>query len=504
MPWSRLRRLSQLVVFVAFVWLTVGGPQLGRAWIPAGPLSQLDPLVGLSVVIASRAFVAFWAAALLTLALTLVFGRAWCGWICPLGTVLDVAALPSRRHSAKSSWWRLGKYVTLAFVLGAAAVGNLGPMILDPVTIITRPLQEIARPFVGSDAVGQSVGAFVGRSELHSVAFLSLVPLVLVMLLNLVERRFWCRSLCPLGGLLALVSKLPGVRRVVDQDACTSCARCEKACPTSAIDRDERFTSDASECVVCMTCVDECRVDANHFGFHRGILGAFDHRPSRRSALVAVGATGVGLVAGAVPLPNAQADILRPPGTDEARLSQLCVRCGACYGACPTGSLRPSISLTSEGGPWTPMLDERPAHCTMKCNRCAVPCPTDALHTPTPEEARLLGLGEKAEVNRERCKAWARNRTCMACQSACPIAGALIGIERPEGLATANGARGVQVPVIVPELCIGCDLCSGACVLEPAALGAPLPPQPTVVPGLGEIPPEMLELLRQRGGSNGD
>ena len=474
MSWSRLRRLVQIAVLVGFVSLTVGGPALGRAWIPTGPLSQLDPLVGLSAVLGSRAVIAFWAAGLLTIAMTLVLGRAWCGWICPLGTLLDIAPLPALRRKALSPRWRLGKYATLAMVLGAALVGNLGPMILDPVTIITRPLQELARPYVGSDAISRSVGTYVAWSTLHSVAFLSLVPLLIVVMLDLVGRRFWCIDLCPLGGLLALVSRVSVVRRRVRPESCTSCARCATVCPTGAVDRDAGFASSSAECITCLKCVDECRTGADGFGVvrWRGIVPAYD--PSRRDAIVA---TGLGLAAGIVPLGHADTGILRPPSTTETRLAALCVRCGACYGACPTGNLRPSASLTSEAGPWTPMLDERPAHCTLECNLCAAACPTDALHTPTAQEAEALGLGVQAEVNRSRCRAWARNHACMKCKDPCPIVGALVAEERPAGL-PGDGPRPVKVPVVDKDLCIGCGLCANACVMGPPAIGAPLPLQP--------------------------
>ena len=488
MSWSRFRRLIQILVLAAFAWLTVGGPSLGRAWLPTGPLSRLDPLVGLSAVLASRGFVAFWAVALLTIALTVVFGRVWCGWICPLGTVLEIVPLPAKLHRSVPRSWRLGKYVTLAIVLGAALIGNLGPMILDPVTIVTRPLQELARPFIGSDAIGQSIGASLGWDALHAVALLSLLPLVVVLALNLVGRRFWCRNLCPLGGLLALVSKAPGVRRRVQTDACISCARCAMVCPTGAITREEGFASSTAECITCLSCVDACKAGADGFAFSASQVLAPGYEPSRRDALVAMGATGLCLAAGVLPIARTHAEILRPPSTSEERLAELCVRCGACYGACPTGSLRPSVSFTSEAGPWTPMLDERLAHCTLKCNRCAAPCPTDALHTPTPQEAKALGLGVKAEVDRARCRAWARNHTCMQCQRVCPIAGALVGEERPAGLPSPNGDEPVQVPVVDKNLCVGCNLCATACVMAPAAIGAPLPRTGAATPATSGMP----------------
>lgn len=502
MSWSRLRRFVQVLFLAAFVGLTVGGLQHGSDWLPSSLFSRLDPLVGLSAIIASRALIAFWAVALFTIALTVVFGRAWCGWICPLGTLLENATLPTKLHRASSPRWHIGRYVALALVLGAALIGHLGPMILDPITIATRPLQELARPFVGSDAVGQSVGADLGRGAVPAVAFLSLLPLLAVLALNLVERRFWCRNLCPLGGLLAIVSMVPGVRRHVQPEVCTSCARCAKACPTGAIDREAGFASSPADCITCLDCADVCPSGATTFGSAAPRPLEPGYQPSRRDAVIAMGATGFGLAAAVLPIARTNTEILRPPSTSEARLAELCVRCGACYGACPTGSLRPSVSFTSEAGPWTPMLDERPAHCTLRCNRCARPCPTDALHTPAPLEALAMGLDIKAEVDRNRCRAWARNHQCMRCQGVCPIAGAIVGQERPSGLLGIGGMQ-VEVPVVNPDLCVGCNQCEAVCVMAPAAIGAPLPVYSGPPPGASRMPPGMRLMPRARSKPGG-
>jgi polyferredoxin len=484
MTWSRTRKLVQIVSLAAFVALTVSSVGLfGWNWLPDNVFSRLDPLVGLAAIVASKAWISFWAAALITVAATVVFGRGWCGWICPVGTLLDLLAGRKRKPAQRMSRrWRVGKYVTLTVVMGAAVLGSLAPMILDPVTILTRPLQELARPFAGTDAVGQAVGADIGRGGLHAVALLSLIPLALVLALNLIERRAWCRTLCPLGGMLGLISRLPGVRRTVDAESCISCGRCSAVCPTDAINRKAAgWSSSPAECTDCMLCVDACEQKANGFALtpHSMHVGLPTYREDRRDALIAAGAVGLSVGAAMLPVATASAEqyILRPPSTDDKRLAELCVRCGACYGACPTGVLRPSVSFVSEAGPWTPMLDARPPHCTMNCNRCARPCPTDAIHTPTPDEAAVLGLGKVATVNRTQCRAWVRNHDCMLCRQRCPIAGALVGQDRPRDFDAIHASEPqVQVPAINSDLCVGCNQCMGACPMMPPAVGVDLPP----------------------------
>lgn len=475
--WVGARRVVQATALFLFVVLTVAGFSRVIPWLPETVFPRFDPLIGLAAMLASRTLLAFGVAAIATIALTVAFGRAWCGWICPVGTLLDTVPASRKQPRWLTGRWGLGSYITLAVVLGAAAFGTLSPMILDPVTIATRPLQELVMPLLGSDAVGRATRIATVRAGSAGmlVAVLSVVPLAMVLGLNALGRRTWCRMLCPLGGLLALITKLPGLRRVVDAEACTSCARCAAACPTGAVKRAEEYAVTATECTVCMQCVDACPTGAAVFRAHPPRPASSALQIDRRDALLVAGATGVSLLATAVvPAFGSEVTILRPPATDERRLAELCVRCGACYTACPTGALRPSLSFASVAGPWTPMLDQRPAHCSLSCNLCATVCPTDAIHTHTFDEEILLGLFTVAHVDRPNCRAWGRGKRCLECLSACPIRGALISAEDPmKGRAGRDPL--LRVPMVDAELCVACDLCAEACPIGPAAIGTHVP-----------------------------
>jgi polyferredoxin len=92
MIWSRLRRGRQTVqalVFALYVYLLFAALQRRAAFPLADLFFRLDPLAALGAMLASRAWIPRLALALLTLGLTLVFGRVWCGWLCPLGTLLE-------------------------------------------------------------------------------------------------------------------------------------------------------------------------------------------------------------------------------------------------------------------------------------------------------------------------------------------------------------------------------------------------------------------------------
>jgi ferredoxin len=467
---TTIRRIVQIAALAAFILLTVND-QAG--WIPGIPeavFARLDPLIGLALVVSATAWVGFSAAALLTVAATAALGRSWCGWICPVGTLLDV--LPARTLSStrrRSRAWRMGKYVVSAVVLGGAVLGWQRLMILDPITIANRPLTELLLPAMGADATG---AIHLPPEAVTGVAILSLSPLLAVLALNALGRRTWCADLCPLGALLAVISAAPGIRRAVDPYACTSCGRCARSCPTGAIAPADSFASSPQECIMCTTCAQECPVDAIRFRPTARRAPSPSLGPSRRQLVLSAGSATLGVAVLTLAPSTASASggaILRPPGTDEERLASLCVRCGACYTACPTGVLRPSLSLLSEAGMWTPMLDARPEHCSLKCNLCATPCPTGALRIPGRAEALALGLDDVADVDRSRCIAWARGRACMKCGQVCPIYHAL----------SADGRRDpgdprpsdIGLPRVDPEYCIGCDLCAQACPEYPPAIG---------------------------------
>ena len=109
---------------------------------------RLDPLAMLAHALSSRTFLVGSTLALLVLLLTLVCGRAWCGWLCPLGTLLDLFSLDwwrGRREAPPDSWRKL-KYGLLLTVLLAALFTNLTLMIFDPLTILFRTLSVSVWP----------------------------------------------------------------------------------------------------------------------------------------------------------------------------------------------------------------------------------------------------------------------------------------------------------------------------------------------------------------------
>jgi MauM/NapG family ferredoxin protein len=485
--WRRLRQSVQilaLLLFLAILFYTnAQRPQ--RFWTDL--FSRLDPLLMLTATLAGRALVSGVALAGITLVLTLLFGRVWCGWLCPLGTILEYLHPRRFRHRAPSSTLRTVKYVLLFLILFAAILGNQTLIILDPITIMNRTLTTVVwpalrtavvqteaflyefRPLWGPlDAIHNAVVQPFFQEVQPAFALTALIAFLFVTIvaLNWWAERFWCRYLCPLGGLLGLVSKLSLVRREV-RDGCTHCARCTHSCPTGTIDPQDDYRSDPAECVVCYDCLTDCSGEDIGFRWqvpHWRPARWRDYDPTRRQVLAAMGASVAGAaLAGVEPISQRQpATLVRPPGATLTDFSALCIRCGACVRVCPTQGLQPSLFEGGVQNFLTPRLVPRLGSCHFSCNACGQVCPTGAIPPLELEEKQHTPIG-LASINRDRCLPWAYNIPCIVCEEACPIEDKAVQLEEVE---TVNGQGEtvlLQRPRVIQETCIGCGICEYQC-----------------------------------------
>jgi polyferredoxin len=484
-----MRQVVQLLAFLLFLHTLIYGIFLSsqRTW--ATLPYRLDPLIALTSVLAGRAWIAGFGLSLLTLALTLVFGRVWCGWICPLGTALDWLGPRSRRRRRVevSSRWRSAKFLILVAMVVAALLANQTLLWLDPLTIFTRTIGIAVWPALGSgvyavehalygtpllwpllDTVHASVVYPLFRDTI-SVFWLAVPTLLFfvgLVALNWWAERAWCRYFCPLGGLLALISRFSLVRREV-KGACGACALCDGGCPMGTIDPARNYESDPAECVVCFDCTAECSREGVGFrwlGQRWQVGGKQDYDPDRRLLLAGAGAAvaGVALV-GVEPIARRQPEhMVRPPGAVSPDFETLCIRCGACVRVCPTQGLQPSLFEGGVQNMLTPRLVPRLGQCDYGCNACGEVCPTGAIPRLSLAEKRTQPIG-LAAVDRNRCLPWAHNVPCIVCEEMCPVPHKAIWLE----LAEVYDARGepvqIQRPTVVKELCIGCGICEYQC-----------------------------------------
>ena len=340
---SPLRRLAQAAAFVLFLVLFfyVAWPygsggfaeiRSRKEIIDIESFLALDPLVGLSAAIADRAWVWSLPFAGVILAISLLVPRIFCGYLCPMGTTIDlfdwaVSNRIKRFRVGRPGWWRNLRYYVLVGVLTAAVAGVMLSGFVAAIPVVTRGFQFIASPL--------QTGATLGWSQvppLHAGHFVSIGLFALVLGLGLLRPRFWCCHVCPTGAIFSLVNRFRLTERKVSSD-CIQCGQCLHVCSFDAINDD--FTTLGANCAFCQTCGGVCPVGAIDFG-GRVAAAPAAHPQERSRALcgparspdfsrrgfmigVAVGAVTGGLAATGVRTSRAsQAGLLRSPARQRA------------------------------------------------------------------------------------------------------------------------------------------------------------------------------------------
>ncbi len=178
----------------------------------------------------------------------ILFGRYYCGWICPKGIIQEYIFRPQLKVKVPPRVDRIlkyGKYLMLAL-------------------LIFFPLFMEAQLF---RHIGPFRVIFNLDGAVYAVAFLGVVLGTSVFI-----ERAYCRYFCPEGGLLALAQILSPHRVRLDTDACSSCGRCLKVCPVDAIPSVNKCTPkqiSRTECITCLECRAVCRDDAIYYGLRR-------------------------------------------------------------------------------------------------------------------------------------------------------------------------------------------------------------------------------------------
>ena len=486
--WRQARRVTQVLALLLFFYLLLGTSQTGTTVLPHDMFFRADPLVGISTMLAGRQWVPALAVGGITLLLSLLLGRFWCSWLCPLGTVLDwIPARHPRRERNTAGRRKNIKYLVLTITILSASLGSLTILVLDPVTLLFRTMSSALLPAF-SVAVTAIEGWLYGMEPLQpAVEWLDglvrgwllteqafFIPGLLligvfagVLALNAVRRRFWCRYICPLGALLGLTSRFTWLRHIVDEEKCISCGRCALSCPTGAIDPENGFSAGMAECTMCLDCVEACPTGAIAFQGQRIHPAVPQFQPSRRRLFASVGAVvaGTALLKATNFFPSKNPMLVRPPGALEEELLSKCVRCGECMRVCPTGGLQPSLAAAGWEGLWTPVLVSRFGYCDYSCNSCGRVCPAGAIPRLSLEEKRLQVMGT-AIIDRERCLPYAEGKPCIVCEEMCPVPQKAIRLSE-EPVVNEHGETVVlQQPRVIWHQCIGCGICEYQCPLE--------------------------------------
>jgi len=217
-------------------WLPIGSLVSLRYWWESGIINEIHPS-GLIIfcVILLTAF---------------LFKKGFCSWVCPVGFISemlgDISDKVFGRRIKPPDWLdyilRSLKYAVLGFFVWAVLIEMTSLSIKEFIYTDYNIIADI----------------LMLRFFTHITMF-ALAVVMLLFILSLVIRGFWCRYLCPYGALLGLIGLVSPTRIRRNQNSCTECSSCATACPSFIkVDKVAEVISD--ECTGCMACVDACPV----------------------------------------------------------------------------------------------------------------------------------------------------------------------------------------------------------------------------------------------------
>ena len=468
-----MRRTIQLFSLFFFTYLFFRASYPLTSWIPVDFFLRADPLIALCTTLSTRGVIVKALPAVILVVLTMLFGRFFCGYLCPLGTVLDLFhKLSGTRKPQFVVRLRNLKFYLLIGLIAASITGANVIYLFDPLIILTRTYTILFYPLsilfanLSLDWI-RPVADHLGWIELaylyyfQPFFYMSLITgliFLCILALNLITPRFWCRYLCPLGALLGFFSRFGIFKRVVN-NSCTSCMKCKEMCPVGAID-DDPLKAKASECLQCRTCRLICPEEAISF---KAIYSPFREDVSTEISITRRGflysLTG-GLTSSFFlfndPLKRGRRDnLIRPPGSiPEEEFLNTCIRCSECMKVCITNTLQPSLFESGIEGLWTPRADLRFAACEQTCNLCGRVCPTQSIRDLNLEEKKHARIGT-AVILKEKCLVWEQDKICLICDEQCPYNAIVFKM-----------VEGSRRPFVIENKCNGCGFCEHKCPVE--------------------------------------
>ena len=426
---------------------------------------------------------------IVVLILTALFGRVYCSVICPLGVLQDVfswiaknTGLIKRYKFRKAlNYLRYPLLVlTVVFLLfGSMFVLNM----LDPYSSFGRIFSDIIRP--GIVVANNGLAALFEKFDLYFLFRLNLdlitwrtvlipaITLLSVVWLSLSFGRLFCNTICPVGTVLGLLSRVSLFGIKMDASTCTKCGKCSFACKSSCINV-KSLRVDNSRCVACYNCISVC--PENSIKYERSI-GRFDKLTvvtdtSKRDFLGKTLLYGVALAGisrkslgqektdrPAGRIPNQKNHPVSPPGSISLKhFTDRCTACHLCVTVCPTSVLQPSFLEYGFMGMAQPRMDYNAEYCNFECTKCGEVCPTGAILPLTVEDKKLEQTGQVHFII-EKCIVYTDKTSCGSCSEHCPT----------QAVKMVPYKDGLTIPETKTDICIGCGACEFACPVKPHA-----------------------------------
>jgi len=479
---KKVRIISQIIFYLLFLFLLINTTY---------PLNikgvdiflRLSPLLGITTSIASGKFLFLeFLPALLIIILTIILGRVFCGWICPLGTTIDMTDKMFKYQRLKPEFSPKFSFQSLTIILLLSLFGiNIAGWV-DPLSLVTRTYSIIILPYLSflirvmfdsiyyflpwlrpcSEPIYNFFKEYLIGYEQSIFAGHILITLIfiVIVLFGILSKRYWCQNLCPLGGLLSLLSFKTLLKREVD-NLCQECNNCRGFCKMNAIANMGK-TYFKEKCIRCFNCQSICQVEAIKFKFKtsKGNNVIFTNLSRREFLFTLSGSLTL------VPMLKLKCQVdnstlIRPPGAlSENEFLSRCLRCSECMKVCPTNGLQPTLLDAGLEGIWTPKLVPKIGYCEYNCILCSQICPSGAIKSITLREKEKLAIGI-AVIDKDVCLPYAKNKECLVCEEMCPTLTKAIKFEKVK-----LGKKLIRRPIVLEKECIGCGICEYKCPVE--------------------------------------
>ncbi len=488
--WLRLRQISQAFFLLLFLFLFIktdynGTDELEYA---VNIFFRLDPLIAACAILAGKTLIFLFFPALITIVLTILLGRFFCGWFCPMGTLLDYTnKLWSGKRREPATQPATLKYILLVLILTGAFWGLPVVGYFDPFSLLVRGMTLAVFPAFNSivssfftityqfgpdwlNGVTEPLYSLLKETILpfkqkyFDLSLLSLALLLTVFFLERFGRRFFCRNLCPLGALLSIIARFSFFRGFAGQD-CEKCRMCRTVCRMGAINDQRQVAPD--KCNLCLDCLVLCPSNFINFRF-----GGSGQKPelvlmSRRFFVGSI-ITGVfvpSFLNTRILAQQRSPLLIRPPGAlAEKDFPGLCVRCGECMKVCINNALQPVFLEAGIEGIFTPKLIPRLGYCEYNCSLCGQVCPSGAIKKLPLQEKKNVIIG-RAQFDKNRCLPYAKGVPCIVCEEHCPTPDKAIKFRSTTVKSMTGMDVQVQQPYLIDTLCIGCGICENKCPL---------------------------------------
>lgn len=413
------------------------------------------------------------------------FGRVYCSSICPLGTIQDISSYLSKRFNKNKKYGYIKeipwlRYSILIITSVLILFGNLFLLnLLDPYSNTGRIFTQIFNPLL--TLINNFAAFTLEKFNLYilypveiktfylGLALFPFLFLMFVLYLSFKRGRLYCNTICPVGTLLGLFSKVSLFKLKIDEQSCEGCGICVRVCKAECINKENKFI-DLSRCVSCYNCLDVCPSDSISYiltsPFHK--VRNKNINDSRRVFLSRMFLTAATLSSAALAqvkiIPKKESKIpinkkitVTPPGSVGVDyFTSACTACHLCISACPTKVLQPSLLEYGIFGILQPFMDYKTSFCNYECTICGEVCPTGAILPLMVDKKKIVQSG-KAIFIKDNCIVKTERTACGACSEHCPT----------KAVNMVKYKDGLKIPEVTDKYCVGCGACEFACPTIP-------------------------------------